>query len=257
MAKLLSAVSDVLRAIGGSRERIMPTAAVIVAAGSSTRMGGSISKQLLPLDNIPVVARTLIAFEECEYIKEIVVVARKEEFSHYKDFAKTYGLKKLKKLVSGGNTRQESVKNGFAAIDPSCKFVAIHDGARCLITPEQIRDVCRVAYKVGAATAATRSVDSVKISNGKNLYIDSSADRDHVWLAQTPQVFKTEIYLQALAQAETDNFSATDDNALVEHLGCNIRLVECGRENIKITTVEDVHLALAILRTRNAQKGEK
>ena len=256
MAKFLPAISDLLRALGGSEERIRPTSAIIVAAGSSTRMGGGISKQLLSLDNIPVVARTISAFEACEYITEIIVVAKKEEFPHYKEFAKEYGFKKLTKLVSGGATRQESVKNGFSAIDGKSRFVAIHDGARCLITPDQIRDVCRAAYKSGAATAATRSVDSVKLSNGKNLYIDSSADRNRVWLAQTPQVFKTEIYQQALVYAEIDKLEVTDDNALVENLGCKIKLVECGKENIKITNKADVHLALAILRTRDSEKGE-
>lgn len=257
MGKILSAISDIFRAIGGSKERIQPTAAIIVASGNSTRMGENVSKQLLVLDNIPVVARTIAAFDESEYIKEIVVVAKKEEFPFYQEFQKTYKFKKFVRLVSGGDTRQESVRNGFSAISKQCKFVAIHDGARCLITPEQIRDVCRVAYKVGAATAATRATDSVKISNGKNLYIDSSANRDHVWLAQTPQVFKTEIYQQAIVQAEIDKLTATDDNALVENLGCNIRLVECGKENIKITTPSDVHLALAILRTRESEKGDQ
>lgn len=255
MGKFLSAVSDGLRAVCGARDRILPTSAIIVASGSSTRMGDSVSKQLLPLDNIPVVARTISAFDECEYISEIIVVAKKEEFPFYKDFQKTYKFKKLVRLVSGGATRQESVKNGFSAISKESKFVAIHDGARCLITPEQIRDVCRVAYKVGAATAATRSTDSVKISSGKNLYIESSANRDHVWLAQTPQVFKTAIYDRALAKAEEDNLTVTDDNSLVENLGCNIRLVECGRENIKITTPADIHLALSIIRAREAAKG--
>ena len=255
MGKILSAISDVIRAISGSKDRIQPTSAIIVASGNSTRMGENVSKQLLSLDNIPVVARTISAFDECEYIKEIIVVAKKEEFPFYQEFQKTYRFKKFVRLVSGGETRQESVRNGFSAISKQCKFVAIHDGARCLITPEQIRDVCRVAYKVGAATAATRAVDSIKISNGKNLYIDSSANRDHVWLAQTPQVFKTEIYQQALVQAEIDKLSVTDDNSLVENLGCNIRLVECGRENIKITTPSDVHLALAIIRARESEKG--
>ena len=255
MAKVLSAISDVLRAVGGKADRIQPTSAIIVASGSSTRMGDGVSKQLLPLDNIPVVARTISAFDQCEYIKEIIVVARKDEFPFYHDMQKTYKFKKFVRLVSGGATRQESVKNGFSAIDKDSKFVAIHDGARCLITPEQIRDVCRVAYKVGAATAATRAVDSVKMSDGKNRYIASSPDRNHVWLAQTPQIFKVATYDRALAKAEKDNLSVTDDNSLVENLGCNIRLVECGRENIKITTPEDVYLALSIIRAREVEKG--
>ena len=253
MGKFLSAVSDGLRAVCGSRDRILPTAAIIVASGNSTRMGGGISKQLLPLDNIPVVARTISAFDECEYISEIIVVAKKEEFPFYKDFQKTYNFKKLVRLVSGGATRQESVKNGFSAISKDMKFVAIHDGARCLITPEQIRDVCRVAYKVGAATAATRSTDSVKISSGKNLYIESSANRDHVWLAQTPQVFSATLYRAAAYTARQAKFTATDDAMLCERIGQAVRLVDCTEENFKITTEADLYRAEAVLRAREGR----
>jgi 2-C-methyl-D-erythritol 4-phosphate cytidylyltransferase len=178
------------------------------------------------------------------------VVAKEEEFYLYQEFQKLYKFKKLVRLVSGGNTRQDSVKNGFAAISNNTRFVAIHDGARCLITCEQIEKVCAAAFKVGSATAATRAIDSVKVSNGKNLFIDSSANRDHIWLAQTPQVFKREIYELALKKAEADKLTVTDDNSLVENLGCSIKLVECGRNNIKITTPDDIPLALAIIKAQ-------
>jgi 2-C-methyl-D-erythritol 4-phosphate cytidylyltransferase len=167
-------------------------------------MGGDVSKQMIMLDNIPVVARTIKAFDECECIDEIVVVAKQEEFYLYKEFQKLYGFKKFVRLVSGGTTRQESVKNGFSAINKNSKFVAIHDGARCLITPSQIEEVCTAAYKVGGATAATRAIDSIKLSNGKNKFISGSANRNHVWLAQTPQVFKVETYELALKKAEIE-----------------------------------------------------
>ena len=253
MGKLLNKITDTVRAIAGKRDRILPTTAIIVASGSSTRMGEGISKQMMMLDGIPVVARTIKAFDECEYIEEIIVVAKEDEFYLYQEFQKLYKFKKLVRLVSGGKTRQESVKNGFCTISNGTQFVAIHDGARCLITPEQITKVCATAYKEGAATAATRAIDSVKVSNGKNLYISSSANRDHIWLAQTPQAFKREIYELALKKAEADHLSVTDDNSLVENLGCNIKLVECGRNNIKITTPDDVPLALAIIRSREGQ----
>ena len=253
MGKLLNKITDTVRAIAGKRDRILPTTAIIVASGNSARMGEGISKQMMMLDGIPVVARTIKAFDECEYIEEIIVVAKEEEFYLYQEFQKLYKFKKLVRLVSGGKTRQESVKNGFSTISNGTQFVAIHDGARCLITPEQITKVCATAYKEGAATAATRAIDSVKVSNGKNLYISSSANRDHIWLAQTPQAFKREIYELALKKAEADHLSVTDDNSLVENLGCNIKLVECGRNNIKITTPDDVPLALAIIRSREGQ----
>ena len=250
MGKILHKITDTVRAITGKKDRIEPTTAIIVASGNSTRMGNGVSKQMVLLDGIPVVARTIMAFDKCEYINEIIVVAKEEEFYLYQEFQKLYKFKKLVRLVSGGNTRQDSVKNGFAAISNNTRFVAIHDGARCLITCEQIEKVCAAAFKVGSATAATRAIDSVKVSNGKNLFIDSSANRDHIWLAQTPQVFKREIYELALKKAEADKLTVTDDNSLVENLGCSIKLVECGRNNIKITTPDDIPLALAIIKAQ-------
>ena len=250
MGNVLHKLTDTVRAITGKRNRIQPTSAIIVASGNSTRMGGGVSKQMMLLDDIPVVARTIMAFENCEHISEIVVVAKQEEFYLYKEFQKIYKFKKLTRLVTGGATRQESVKNGFAAIDKNAKYVCIHDGARCLITPAQIESVCAAAYKCGGATAATRAVDSVKVSNGKNLYIDQSANRNHIWLAQTPQVFRREIYEMALLQAQIEGLEVTDDNSLVENIGCKIKLIECGRHNLKITTREDVPIALAILKSR-------
>ena len=254
MGKIIHKITDTVRAIAGKKDRIQPTTAIIVASGNSTRMGDGISKQMLLLDNIPVVARTIMAFDRCECISEIIVVAKQEEFYLYQEFQKLYKFNKFVRLVSGGETRQESVKNGFSAVSKGTKFVCIHDGARCLITPEQIEKVCLEAFKHDCATAATRAVDSIKMSNGKNLYISSSLDRNHIWLAQTPQVFKTEIYELALKKAKADHLSVTDDNSLVENLGCSIKLVECGRNNIKITTPDDIRLALAIIKSRGTDK---
>ena len=250
MGNFIHKITDTIRAIAGKKDRIQLTSAVIVASGNSTRMGEGVSKQMIMLDNIPVVARTIMAFDECECIDEIVVVAKQEEFYLYKEFQKLYGFKKFVRLVSGGATRQESVRNGFSAINKNSKFVAIHDGARCLITPSQIEEVCATAYKVGGATAATRAIDSIKVSNGKNKLITSSANRNHVWLAQTPQVFRVETYDLALKKADAEKLEVTDDNSLVENLGADIKLVECGRNNIKITTKEDLPIALAILKSR-------
>ena len=253
MGKIIHKITDTVRAITGKKDRIQPTSAVIVASGNSTRMGG-ISKQMMMLDNIPVIARTIMAFDECEYISEIIVVAKAEEFYLYQEFQKIYKFKKLTRLVSGGATRQESVKNGFEAISKDSKFVAIHDGARCLITPKDIEKVCVASYKCGGATAATRAVDSIKISSGKNLFIESSANRNHIWLAQTPQIFRTDIYELALLKAKEDGLEVTDDNSLIENLGAKIKLVECGRNNLKITTPDDIPVALAILKSREESK---
>ncbi len=259
MGNVLHKISDTARAVLGKRDRIEPTCAIILASGSSTRMGdslgGATSKQFIMLDGVPVIARTILAFDGCECIEEIIVVAREEDFPLYRELQRLYHFKKLVRLVSGGATRQESVRNGFSALSKGIKFVAVHDGARCLITPEAIGAVCSSAYKHGAASAATRAVDSIKLTNGKSTFISSSMERSRVWQAQTPQVFRREIYELALTKATEDGTlaTATDDNSLVEAIGVSIKLVECGRSNLKLTTPEDLPMALAILRSREGK----
>ena len=141
------------------------------------------------------------------------------------------------------------------AVHKKSKYIAISDGARCLITPEQINSVCRSAYKYGAATAAHNCTDTVKIADSKG-FIESTTDRKTVWLAQTPQVFKTKLYRAAAYTAMKKGLEATDDNMLVENIKHPVRLVECGAQNIKITTREDMVYAEAQLQKRRAERGE-
>ena len=160
-------------------------------------------------------------------------------------------------MVGGGNTRQESVLNGLRAINDKSKYVAIADGARCLVTPEQITSVCLAAYKYGAATAAHKVTDTVKIADSKG-FIDKTIDRDTVWLAQTPQVFKTKLYRAAAYTALKKKYEATDDNMLVEHVKHPVRLVECGGENIKVTTADDMIVATSVIESRmKVREGEE
>ncbi|MBQ9079877.1 MAG: 2-C-methyl-D-erythritol 4-phosphate cytidylyltransferase [Clostridia bacterium] len=247
-------IANLLRAVSGSDKRIQPTSAVIVAAGSSSRMGevGGVKKQHIELCGIPVVVRSMMAFESCELIREIVVVAREDEMSLYDEYRGKYSITKLSHVVAGGNTRQESVLNGFEAIDPQAKFVAIHDGARCLVTEQMIESVCLAAYRNRAATAATAVRDTVKLTD-RHGFIDSTVDRNLVWLAQTPQVFYTPLYRAAAYSAREEGFEATDDNSLVERIQNPVKLVECGRENIKLTTPDDIALAEQILATRESK----
>ena len=213
------------------------------------RFGGETTKQMTNLCGMPLVVHTLLAFEACDLIHEIIVVAKKSEMEEYSALCERYGITKLAGVVAGGFTRQESVLNGLDAVNKKSKFVAIADAARCLITPEQIKEVCRYAYKYDAATAAHNTTDTVKIA-ASNGFIESTADRSTVWLAQTPQVFKTKLYRAAAYTALKKGFEATDDNSLVENVGHAIRLVECGTQNIKVTTVDDLIIAEAILKQR-------
>ena len=253
-------IAGVFRAISGSPHPKNFTSAIIAAAGLSERFGGDVTKQMTTLRGVPLLIHTLRAFEQAECVHEIIIVAKPNEIPAWEDLCRDHGINKVSAIVQGGYTRQVSVLRGFEAINPKSKFVAIADGARCLITPDQINTVCRSAYKYGAATAAHRSTDTVKIADSKG-FIDSTTDRDTVWLAQTPQVFKVKLYRAAAYTALKKGFEATDDNSLVENVGYPIRLVECGAENIKITTHEDMAVANGVLEEREkieqaAHKGE-
>jgi 2-C-methyl-D-erythritol 4-phosphate cytidylyltransferase len=229
------------------------TGAIILAAGNSTRMGGKINKQLEPVCNIPVLAHTLMAYQRCKLIEEIVVVTRPQDFEAVLEIAKQYGISKLRHIAAGGSTRQESAKNGMNKLSPVIRYVAIADGARCLITPQQIAKVCLRAYRYQAASAAHQISDTVKRTNAVGM-VKETVDRNNLWQAQTPQIFHASLYTAALIRAEDDGFKVTDDNSLIEHLGYQVRMVECGRENIKITTKEDLPMAEAILSYRSAKQ---
>ena len=230
------------------------TSAVILAAGNSTRMGKGVNKQLQTVHGIPVLAHTLMAYQRCALIREIIVVARPQDFEAIYQMSKTYHIKKLRHIVSGGSTRQESAERGFAKISENSRYVAVADGARCLITPEQIAKVCLRAYRHKAASAGHLISDTVKRANALGA-IRETVDRTGLWQVQTPQIFHTSLYAAALQHAKAENFEVTDDNSLIEKLGYRIQLVECGRENLKITTKDDLALAEAILRYREDSKA--
>ncbi len=226
------------------------TAAVIVAAGNSTRMGKKTNKQFLELHGVPVLAHTLMAYQRCKLIRQIVVVTKPENFEAVYQMAELYGINKLVALAAGGATRQESAKNGIEKLGSEVHYVAIADGARCLITPAQIAKVCLKAYRYKAASAAHLIADTVKRTNSAGM-VKATVDRTNLWQAQTPQIFHMALYQAAMYKAEEDHFEVTDDNSLIEHLGYQVRMVECGMENIKITTPGDLPLAEAILQYRS------
>lgn len=227
---------------------------IVLAAGSGSRAKTEgRTKQQMPLLGIPVIARTVSVFEECPFVSEIILVAREDEMPLYDAYQLTYGWKKLVAVVPGGATRQESVLNGFKAISDKSELVYIHDGARCLITPEMIARVGHAACLDGAAIAAAKASDTVKLEDGKGL---TTVDREKVWLAQTPQVFLTELYRASLYTALQKGLPVTDDAMLAEAAGFSVTPVDCGAENMKITHPHDFAIAEAILtyREREATK---
>ncbi len=244
-----------LRAVSGSPHPKNFTSAVIAAAGLSLRFDSETTKQMTELCGLPLLAHTIRAYQETECIHEIIIVAKRNEIGAWEKLCRDQQFDKVTKIIAGGETRQQSVMLGLDAIDEKAKFIAIADGARCLTTPDQITFVCRSAYKYKAATAAHRSTDTVKIADKKG-FIDQTADRDTVWLAQTPQVFKAKLYRAAAYTAFKKGVEATDDNSLVENVKHPIRLVECGAQNIKVTTYEDLAVAEAILKERAKAEAE-
>lgn len=225
------------------------TSAIIVAGGVGSRMGADVPKQHIKLCGKEAVVHSMLAFENCSLIDEIIPVCLDGEQVIYDDYKIKYGITKLKAAVVGGACRQDSVLRGFEAVFPKCDFVAIHDAARCLITPRDIENVVRAAYKYRAATAASAAVDTVKLADGdKN--IESTPERDRVYLATTPQVFKADLYTTCAYTAKNDGVTVTDDNALAERLGFKVRLVETHGSNLKLTRPEDITIAEAILKER-------
>ncbi|MBQ3057081.1 MAG: 2-C-methyl-D-erythritol 4-phosphate cytidylyltransferase [Clostridia bacterium] len=241
--------ADLIRLAGGKKRP--KTSAIIVAAGNSTRMSSTVSKQFLEVAGIPVLARTLLAFENTKEIDEIIVVARQSELALVGEIAARWHISKLAAVVAGGDTRAASVKNGFLHVHHAAKFVAIHDGARCLVTPQMIEKVCRVAYRHRAATAACSVSDTVKTAT-KRGFIAKTVDRSTVYLATTPQIFSTNLYRAALETVKGAEL-LTDDNQLIERLPYPVKLVDCGKDNIKITEPRDMRLAEFILKEREGE----
>lgn len=246
-------IAELIRTVFGAKSPRYFTSAIIVAAGNSSRMGGEIPKQFIDLCGMPVIVRTLRAYEEASQINEIIVVCRAGDIPKYEEYREKYSLTKISRIVIGDETRQLSVIKGLEAVSPKCDYVAIADGARCLTTPGMINDVCHYAYKYEAATAATRAQDTVKrVEKG---FITETVPRREVWLAQTPQVFKLNLYRAAAYHAIDQKFKATDDNSLVEAIGRSVFVVECGKDNLKITTSEDLTFAEAVIRERNGDSN--
>lgn len=249
MANTTSKIVELIRVVRGKPAKKNFTSAVILAAGSSTRMGAGQRKQFLEIDGMPVVARTLVEFEKAVNIHEIIIVAHEDEIDLYESFPEKYNLTKPLRVIAGGETRQESARFGSDCVSDKCKFICIHDAARCLITAELIDRACHGAYLHGNAALAIRATDTVKIVE-KNHFVESTPERKYAFLAQTPQVFTMNAYRAAAYIARDEKIEATDDCMLLEHIEIPVKLLEGSRENIKITEPCDILFAEAILKAR-------
>ena len=224
---------------------VLPTqycGAVIVAAGSASRMGG-IDKVMAPLGGEPMILRTVRAFEDCETVKEIVIVTRQDLMGPIAELCS--GFTKIRSVVQGGSSRQESVKLGLLAFSKEVRLAAVHDGARPLVSGELIDKVIRAAHSYGAAAPAIPVKDTIKVFEGG--FIAATPDRSTLRAVQTPQVMDRDLLLGALEKAEQEGTALTDDCSAVEHIGMRVRLVEGEERNLKVTTPLDLKIAELLL----------
>lgn len=218
-------------------------AAVVLAAGGSTRMGGE-DKQKLPLGGLPVLARTLLAFQQCESVSKIVVVTRPESMVFVQDICREWSIDKVGEIVSGGATRRLSSLAGVKAAG-ECDYIAIHDGARPLVTPELITRVFAAAVTHKAAIPGVAVSDTIKRVD-KRLAHGDLPPRDALVAVQTPQVFDATLIRGALAAAD-DSREYTDDASVVEAMGMSVFVTDGDTRNIKITRPSDLAVAEALL----------
>lgn len=216
--------------------------AVIVAAGSASRMGG-IDKVMAPLNGEPMIARTVRAFQNCDAISEIVVVTREDLILPITSLCAQ--MDKVQAVVAGGSSRQESVHLGLNALSDKCKLAAIHDGARPLISWQVIDRVVRAANTYGAAAPAIPVKDTIKVVQGG--IVKETPDRASLQAVQTPQVFDFDILRGALKKAKQDGAQVTDDCSAVERMGMAVKIVEGEERNLKVTTPLDLKIAQLLL----------
>lgn len=230
------------------------TCAVIPAAGLGKRLNSNGEKVFTIVGDKPLIAFTIQAFEESPEIADIVVVVRAEHIKRTQFLVAEHGFHKVRAVIEGGQSRQDSVRNGLAVVSPDCELIAIHDGARPFVTQEIISSCIATAKADGAAIASVPVSDSIK-SSTDDRFVASTLDRNKLYAVQTPQVFRREIIVRAYQSAYTDGFIGTDDASLVERVGFPVRIVLGSHENIKVTTPIDLSVAESILRARGCRAG--
>ena len=240
----MSSVSDFIR-----KNHHSFCTAVVVAAGASARMGKD--KLFLPLDGVPVLARTLMALNAAETVDEIIVVTQPEKLETVAAMKAQYGLGKLTKVVVGGASRTESALAGASEADARAKIICIHDAVRPFVTPEIIAEAVHYAVLYQSAAPAVPVKDTIKVASDG--VVSETPDRAQLFAVQTPQAFQADIIKAALTAAVRDGVQYTDDCAAVEALGVKTYLCRGSEENIKLTTPADLPLAETILKGRREE----
>lgn len=220
---------------------------IIVAAGKSERMGPDVDKAFLTLGTKPLIAYSLIAFEKCPDIDSVILVVRKDRLEAARNMVQMFGCAKVKRVVAGGVKRQVSVSNGLAYAGHDVKIVVVHDGARPCITVDLISEVVKSAKRNGSGVAAVKITDTIKEVD-RGLTVARTVDRTKLWAVQTPQAFRYDLLLKALAHVKKRNLTVTDDASAVEALNAEVHLVPASWSNIKVTTAFDLVTAATLLK---------
>jgi len=226
-------------------QKPLTCSAVIAAGGLSERCKGE-DKLFSMINDKPVIAYSIEAFQNCELINEIVIVSRQDKIDHISKICEKYNLRKVSNIVIGGTTRLDSVMNGINAVSKKTKLIAIHDAARPCIDIDIIVNSVTTAEKHNAAAPAIAVSSTLKAVD--NNVITKTVDREGLFEIQTPQVFRAEIIKSALSNAKKKSLNVTDDCMAVEQIGIPIHIVEGSRRNLKITVSEDLSIAEALLR---------
>lgn len=221
-------------------------AAIVVAAGKGVRMGLALPKQFLSLQGIPLLCHSIRSLSFL--VDRLILVVAEQDISYCRDHVLVdQDLPLPVEIVAGGAQRQDSVFCGLSVLGPEDRWVVIHDGVRPFVPIKALQQCIQLARKTGACIVGMPAIDTLKRVNDLGL-IQVTLDRAGIWQAQTPQVFRTELVLQAHRKARTEGYSGTDDASLVEWMGHPVSMVQGSRYNIKITTPEDLRVAEAIYR---------
>ena len=228
----------------------MKTIVLIPSAGSGSRMGAKAKKPYLSLGNKPILAHTLLAFEQCSLINEVVLIVAEDEIDYCKtSIVEPFKIRKVNKIIAGGPKRQDSVWEGLKTLNDDCELVMIHDGVRPFVSQEILKKSVHETANSGATVVAVPVKDTIKIVSMKAEVLET-IDRSRIWAVQTPQTFTRDVLKRAYEKAYNDRFYGTDDASLVERLGVKVKIIPGSYDNIKITTPGDLALGEAILERR-------
>ncbi|MEA4964291.1 MAG: 2-C-methyl-D-erythritol 4-phosphate cytidylyltransferase [Oscillospiraceae bacterium] len=243
-------MKQIVNLLGAAAKRLLPPrcSAVLVAAGSASRMGG-VDKVMAELSGKPMILRAAEAFQACPAVQELVVVTREDLKADVEELLRDAGVTKLTHVVAGGGTRQESVQNGLFWCDRKSKLIAIHDAARPLVSQQVILDAISAAARTGAAAPGIPVRDTVRVvEQGIGV---STPRRETLYAIQTPQVFDADLIRAAIQRAVEKGLPGTDDCAAMEAMGMKVTVTAGSEENFKVTTRMDLALASALARRRD------